>query len=309
MATKERAAITPKYPAAANLGRTDTVDRIVRYYTGSPGYLYGPLAGTCHFGYTPIGKPFELNVALRSMETLLGQKIALPPGSIVLDAGCGFGRVTTTLASEPFGLNVVGIDLIPERLREASRYTKAHGVSEKVQFINGNYCALPLRDSSISGIFTMETLVHADPLEAALGEFWRVLKPDGRLVLFEYSVPERATLDPLRRWITDVMVQRIGMVSIERFTHNAFSAILRDAQFENIDVMDISRNVWPTWHWMFFRAIRDLPRLLCGKITDYTNILASYLIWPYRHQLGYKVVTATKPGAQSAEHQLLEVLY
>lgn len=301
MATKERAAIPPKYPADANSGRIDTAGRTARYYTGSPSYLDGPLAGTCHFGYTPIGKPFELNAALRSMETLLGQKIALPPGSTVLDAGCGFGRVATTLVSEPFDLNVVGIDLIPERLREASRYTKTHGVSEKVMLIDGNYCALPLRNSSISGVFTMETLVHADPLEAALGEFWRVLKPGGRLVLFEYSVPERATLDPLRRWITDAMVQRTGMASIARFTHDAFSAILQDAQFENIDVEDISRNVWPTWHWMFFRAIRDLPRLLRNKVNDYTNPVASCLIWPYRHYLGYKVVTATKPGVQTIE--------
>jgi len=290
MATEERTGRT-----------TSTVDRTVSYYVGSPDYLNGPLAGTCHFGYTPIGEPFALNAALRSMETLLGQKIALPPGSIVLDAGCGFGRVTTTLASEPFGLNVVGIDLIPERLREASQYTKAHDVSGKVRLINGSYCDLPFSDSSISGVFTMETLVHADPLEAALGEFWRVLKPGGRLVLFEYSVPERATLDPLRRWVTDAMVQRIGMASIARFTHDAFSAILQDAQFENIDVKDISRNVWPTWRWLFFRAIRNLPRFLNDEGMDYTNLVASYLIWPYRYQLGYKVVTATKPGAQSAE--------
>lgn len=285
----------------ANLGRTSINDQIVRYYAGSPGYLNGPLTGTCHFGYTPIGKPFELNTALRSMEKLLARKIALRPGSIVLDAGCGFGRVATTLASEPFSLNVVGVDLIPERLREASRHTKAHGVSEKVQLINGSYCALPLRDSSISGVFTMETLVHADPLEAALGEFWRVLKPGGRLVLFEYSVPERVTLDPLCSWITDAMVQQIGMASIVRFTHDAFSSILQDAQFENIDVKDISRNVWPTWRWMFFRAISELPRFLRGEVKDRINLIASFLIWPYRHKLGYKVVTANKPGVQSVE--------
>ncbi len=207
MAIEERAATTPVQIDNSSLGGINTADRIIKYYAGSPDYLKGPWAGTCHFGYTPIGEPFKLSTALSSMETLLGQRLALPSGSVVLDAGCGFGRVATTMASEPFNLNVVGIDLVSERLDEASRYTKAHGVSEKVKLINGSYCTLPLRDSSVSGIFTMETLVHADPLEAALGEFRRVLKPGGRLVLVEYSVPPRESLDPLRRWVTDIMVQ------------------------------------------------------------------------------------------------------
>lgn len=283
--------------SVAGVERTkfSTVSQTVKYYRESPGYLNGPLSGTCHFGYTPIGEPFKVKTALRSMEMLLGQQIGLPTGSTVLDAGCGFGRVATTLASEPYDLNVVGIDLIPERLEEASRFIEAHGTSKKVKLINGNYCTLPLGDSSISGIYTMETLVHADPLEGALDEFWRVLKPGGRLVLFEYSVPERKTLDPLRGWVTDVMVQRIGMVSIERFTHDAFPAILRGAHFENIEIKDISRHVWPTWRWMFFRALHNLPRLLSNEAMDNTNLVASLLIWPYKHQLGYKVVTANKP--------------
>lgn len=292
----ERSETAQAQTNCASLGSNSIADQIVKYYRESPGYLNGPLAGTCHFGYTPIGKPFEVRPALHSMEMLLGQKIALPPGSTVLDAGCGFGRVATTIASQPYYLNVIGIDLMQERLVEASRFIRAHDVSEKVNLINGNYCALPLGNSSLSGIYTMETLLHADPLEVALSEFWRVLKPGGRLVLFEYSVPERKTLDPLRRWITDAMVQQIGMASIQRFTHDAFPAILQDAHFDNIEVKDISRNVSPTWRWMFFRAISDLPRLLLNEAKDRTNLVASFLIWPYKHQLGYKVVTANKPS-------------
>lgn len=287
MVTKER--------GKTALGSDSTVDRIVKYYRGSPDYLIGPLAGSCHFGYTPIGEQFELKAALYTMEMLLGQKIGLPPGSTVLDAGCGFGRVATTLASEPYDLKVVGIDLIPERLEEASRFTKAHHVSEKVQLMTGNYCTLPLADSCVSGIYTIETLVHADPLEAALGEFWRVLKPGGRLVLFEYSVPESKTVSPLSRWMADAIVKRTGMASLERFTHDAFPGILQNAYFENIKVQDISRNVWPTWRWMFLYAIRNLPRLLHKAAMAHTNLAASFLLWPYRHQLGYKVVTANKP--------------
>ncbi|RJQ26350.1 hypothetical protein C4577_03795 [Candidatus Parcubacteria bacterium] len=41
------------------------------------------------------------------------------------------------------------------KLMETSRYTKAKGVQEEVRLMNGSYCDLPLRDSSVSGVFTI----------------------------------------------------------------------------------------------------------------------------------------------------------
>ncbi len=86
------------------------------------------------------------------------------------------------------------------------------------------------------------------------------------------------------------------MASIERFTHDGFPDILEGAGFENVDVKDISRNVWPTWRWMFFYAIRNLPRLLRSETMGHVNLAASFFIWPYKSQLGYKVITANKPS-------------
>lgn len=269
------------------------VRQVRNYYRNSPGYLEGPLEGTCHFGYTPDGQVFELNSDLRAMEAKLGQSLALPAGSTVVDAGCGFGRVATTL-SKQFGFNIIGTDIIPERLSEAKQHANANG-AEKVNLLNGNYCAIPIPESSVDGVFTMETLVHADPLEKALSEFWRVLKPGGRLTLFEYSVPDRETLDPLRKLITDVFVKRTAMASIERFTYDAFPGLLQSAGFENVGVEDISHNVWPTWQWMFQQGVRRAPDVLRGQIKDKTNWAASLLIWPYRNFLAYNVVTANKP--------------
>lgn len=274
----------------------NTIDRVVSYYRRSH-YLEGPLQGASHFGFTEEGEPFRLYKSLRKMEHLLGDALSLPAGSTVLDAGCGYGRVATTLAGPNFGLNIIGIDLVPERIEEARRYTKEHGVADRVNLIQGDYTHLPLEDSSVDGVFTMETLVHADPLEKALSEFWRVLKPGGKVVLFEYSVPDYKSLDSIRRRITDSMVDRTGMTSISRFTHNAFPQILTDANFADINIRDISRNVWPIWGWLFRRAIREngfsiVSKTLRGKKT---NVAGSLLIWPYRSQLGYNVVSAVKP--------------
>ncbi|MFE2728169.1 class I SAM-dependent methyltransferase [Kitasatospora sp. NPDC059327] len=278
-------------------GQSGAAGRMVRYYRRSPRYLSGEWGGTCHFGYTPPGWKFNLESALVAMEQQLAQTLALPPNSLVLDAGCGYGRVASTLAGDPFRLNVIGVDLIPERLVEARRYIEDRGLLRRVQLLNTTYCSLPIGDNTLSAVFTMEALVHADPLEAALGQFWRVLKPGGRLVLFEYSVPPRDSAGPWHQRIADSIALRTGMASIERFTHDGFPALLKAANFENVKVRDISRNVWPTWRWMFWLAIRKYwPGILCGGFIWRPNLAGALLIWPNRRHLGYKIVTATKPS-------------
>ena len=133
--------------------KESTVSRIRDYYHNSLSYLTGPLGGTCHFGFTPENQQFELSSALHFMEMLLGKKLALPPGSRVLDGGCGFGRVAKTLSSDPFNLEVVAVDLMKERLQEAKRYEEVNGVAKKVRLTNGNYCFLPFADETMDGVY------------------------------------------------------------------------------------------------------------------------------------------------------------
>ncbi|WP_327596732.1 class I SAM-dependent methyltransferase [Streptomyces chartreusis] len=267
----------------------------MNYYRNTPSYLSGGLSGTSHFGYTAPGGRFDAEFALRAMEHELGRVLAVPEGSLVVDAGCGFGRVAGTLADDPYRLRVLGVDLVPERLVEARRYLRECGVGEGVGLAEADYCSLPVRDGSIAAVFTMETLVHAASLEGALGEFWRVLVPGGRLVLFEYEVQPRGSVGRLRRWLAEDISYRTGMASVERFTPGTLPGLLRDAGFADVTVRDISCCVWPSWRWLFWRALRKYwAALLCGGFLR-PNLAGSLLIWPNRRLIGYQVVTAVKP--------------
>ncbi|GAI79714.1 unnamed protein product [marine sediment metagenome] len=87
------------------------------------------------------------------------------------------------------------------------------------------------------------------------------------------------------------------MTSIHRFTHGAFPDILTDAGFTNINVDDISQNVWPTWHWLFDEAVEGVWPLIRRGDNPFenTNLLASLMIWPNREKFRYNVITATNP--------------
>ncbi|KAL3434211.1 S-adenosyl-L-methionine-dependent methyltransferase [Aspergillus tetrazonus] len=119
------------------------------------------LNGTRHFGYyeNDTWWPFPLSMALREMEDKLAASLNLPPGSYVLDAGCGIGHVALQLASK-HGLRVEEMDYHHLENFEAETF---------------------------DGIYTMETFFHATEPEAVLAGVFSILKPGGRLSLFEYD--------------------------------------------------------------------------------------------------------------------------
>jgi 2-polyprenyl-3-methyl-5-hydroxy-6-metoxy-1,4-benzoquinol methylase len=106
------------------------------------------------------------------------------PGDTVLDCASGLGYGTAILAALSSGRAFIGV--APD---EATvEYARTNYGRDGVNFRTGNLKSI--RDSSIDVIVSMDTLEHVPDWKAALKEFHRVLKPDGRLVA---SVPDRWT--------------------------------------------------------------------------------------------------------------------
>jgi SAM-dependent methyltransferase len=106
------------------------------------------------------------------------------PGDTVLDCASGLGYGTAILAALSSGAAFIGV-----ALDEATvEYARTNYGRDGVSFRTGNLKSI--RDSSIDVIVSMDTLEHVPDWKAALKEFHRVLKPDGRLVA---SVPDRWT--------------------------------------------------------------------------------------------------------------------
>jgi ubiquinone/menaquinone biosynthesis C-methylase UbiE len=99
---------------------------------------------------------------------------SLPLG-VALDAACGTGRHTAYLAS--LGHKVIGVDSSPEMLRVAR---------EKVpegEFFEAELHDVPLADDSVDLVVCAIALTHVADLDQVLGEFVRVLRPNGHLVI------------------------------------------------------------------------------------------------------------------------------
>jgi sterol 24-C-methyltransferase len=254
------------------------------------------LKGTKHFGYYEPGQSmWRFPTALKQMEDRLATELALPAGGKVLDAGCGIGNVARTLAVQ-HDLDVTGIDILEFNLEEATRRTAAAGLGERTRFQRGDYHQLDFPDASFDGVYTMETFVHSANPKVALAEFYRVLKPGGRLVMFEYS---RTAEDQLSAEANDAL-QRVcdqaAMPAWLELYDGTLDELLTAQGFTVKHQENATGNIMPMVR--AFSLIGKFP-YWCGRVSGLTykvvNAMSAREMYKHRDAWRYGIHTAVKP--------------
>ena len=283
-----------EHDKAAN--QAENTKAVLRYYEVAEKGYWGYLGGRCHYGYTPENYKgqFDMFEAQTAMERKLGETLGLPEGSKVLDAGCGWGHVARTLTEE-FGYDVTGVDLIEKRLSLGRQLNNGDQKMSRIDLVNGDYHDLPYQDALFDGVYTMETIVHAYSLSNVLREFGRILKPGGKVVLFEYSIPDLNKIPKVPRLLAKRVIKNTGMASLPLMVHGSWPNILENAGFENASAFDISRNVYPSWFYLWKFSIKSTLEEFGKGHISIDNIPGSMFIWPARSRLGYNICQATKP--------------
>lgn len=112
--------------------------------------------------------------------------LALPEGSRGLDAGCGVGLYALWLAEAvgPRG-RVLGIEPSAERVEEA-RALVGHRLSPpRLDFREGDATKLDATDASFDWVWCGDVLHHIQDTARALGEFARVVRAGGTIIVKE----------------------------------------------------------------------------------------------------------------------------
>lgn len=132
----------------------------------------------------------------------LVQRAAPRPTDHLLDIGTGAGH--TALAFAPAVAQVIAYDLTPQMLREVERNAAAAGITN-LETRQGAAEALPFPAAAFELVSCRLTTHHFADLAQALSEMARVLKPGGRLIIMDTTVPEDPELD---RQINEIEVLR-----------------------------------------------------------------------------------------------------
>ncbi|HEV3246235.1 MAG TPA: methyltransferase domain-containing protein [Beijerinckiaceae bacterium] len=107
-----------------------------------------------------------------------------PPGSQVLEAGCGVGAQTVTLARRSPKAFFTSVDISPDSLQAAKAATAAAGLTN-VRFEQADVFDLPFAPESFDHIFICFLLEHLPSPVAALTMLIRLLKTGGSVTVIE----------------------------------------------------------------------------------------------------------------------------
>jgi ubiquinone/menaquinone biosynthesis C-methylase UbiE len=107
--------------------------------------------------------------------------LALPPGTQVLEIGCGAGLMAITLAER--GLRVQAIDTSMAMVQQARQNGEARGVSDLLTVDVGDTYALAFEDSSFDLVLAVGVLPWIAKAELAIQEMARVTKPGGHIIV------------------------------------------------------------------------------------------------------------------------------
>ena len=114
---------------------------------------------------------------------LVHEAIAAAPGERLLDVGCGPGFYVAELLERvgPEG-HVTGIDTSAPMLSITARRVEGH---DNVELVEAPATALPFDSGAFDAAISVQVLEYVDDVGVALAELHRVLRPGGRLVLWD----------------------------------------------------------------------------------------------------------------------------
>lgn len=101
----------------------------------------------------------------------------------ILELGCGAGYAMKLLLQKTSVIRVTGLDLSETVLKSAQMRNKTEISTGRANLVNGDVCSLPFENEQFTKVFSIQSIYFWEKIDEAISEIYRVLKPDGRLVI------------------------------------------------------------------------------------------------------------------------------
>jgi len=161
------------------------------------------------------------------------------PNERILDCACGTGDLTQAFAKRSKAAHVIGSDFTSGMLEIAEhKRAKLHtDIANRITYQQADAQALPFEDQSFDVVSIAFGIRNVQAPEKAIAEFYRVLKPGGRLIILEFGQPAFAPM----RWFNNFYCGYImphTATWIARDTSGAYKYLPRSvASFKTRDEM------------------------------------------------------------------------
>lgn len=177
-----------------------------------------------------VGKT-RLRPGGREATTWLLDHAAITAQSSVLEVACNMGTTTIQVA-ERYGCHVTGIDMDPHALAKARHDVLARGLQSRVTIEQADALHLPYPDNSFDVVINEAMLtMYADKAKTRLlAEYYRVLKPGGRLLTHDIMFTDARNNDALRLTLREAI-----NVNVQPLTRTDWCELMRNSRFTQVE--------------------------------------------------------------------------
>ena len=154
------------------------------------------------------------------------------PTTRILDIGGGFGGPARTLAAT-FGCSVVVLDLTEAYCQVGEMLTRRSNLSDHVVFRHGDALAIPFPDAAFDLVWTQHSSMNIADKRRMYTESYRVLRPGGRLALYEIMAGIQGDLRYPVPWARDASISFLS-------SPDEVHALLTDIGFRTVQWEDLT---------------------------------------------------------------------
>jgi SAM-dependent methyltransferase len=188
-------------------------------------------------------------LTLTEARRMLGT-LELERGDVLVDVASGAGG-PGLWAAQQSGASLIGVDPATAGLAAASQRAAAVGLTDRARFQPGTFERTGLADGAADAAMTIEAFQYAPDKRAAAAEFFRILRPGGRVAIVCFEV------DPAK-------VAGLPVLGVDPITD--YSAVLEEAGFA-IDVYEETPG-WADRVYPTFSALVDASDALNAELGE-----------------------------------------
>lgn len=273
-----------------------------QYYTNSNWvyqfFFYSYESLSMHHGFWDSTTKTVHEASLNEND-FVAQQAGCSKNKRILDAGCGVGGTAIYLAKK-YGYHIDGITLNPPQVIKANNYAAKKGVSDLVTFSAGDYTKTKFADNTFDCIYAIESVSHSPSKLTFAKEAYRILKPNGKLVIADGYVKRKAKNDFEKKLVLDYQE---AFALPEASSETDMKKALVDAKFKEIRAINKLKEVEPSIDYIYNLAKKFEWFVLLIKPLPFgftKAVVANYIALTLEmkaHQIGmfdYFVHVATK---------------